>query len=146
MTNESLHSAAFGKVQSESMSLLARFTSEKPLGGGAAKSKDMDKKVLDTWIDAVGMANVRKHGVNALEADWIATTSALFYVTPNAESVIPYPWSTIDEITVVKRRSLSSVLGIKLRNGEETFKLKTGKTSGDRLLEIWRTYGRNVDA
>lgn len=138
VTNQNTDANSFGKVQNQSLTVLARHTSDQPVAGGAAKSKELDKKILDTWIDVVGMANVRKFGTNALEADWIATRTALFYVTPNAESVIPYPWSSIVAISVLKQRTLSSELSITLKDGKKPIKLKTGRTSGDRLLELWK--------
>lgn len=146
VANQNLDANSFGKVQNQSLTVLARHTSDQPVAGGAAKSKELDKKILDTWIDAVGMANVRKFGTNALEADWIATPTALFYVTPNADSVIPYLWSSIDEINIIRRRALSSELSIKAKAEAKPIKLKTGRTSGERLIELWKLYEGNVDA
>ena len=142
VTSQNLDEESFGKVQERSLEVLARSTSEQPLAGGAAKSKALDKKILDNWIDEVGMANVRKFGVSALEADWIATGSTLFYVTPNANSVIPFLWSSIDEINVVRRRALSSEMSINANGESKPFMLKVGKTSGVRLLELWKTFRR----
>lgn len=143
MANQNPNPESFGKAQQQSFSLLARVTSDETLAGGAAKSKELDKRVLDSWIDAVGMAEVRKYGVNALEADWIATSNALFYVTPNADSVISYPWSLIGDIIVGRRRAMSSELVITTKTDERPIKLKAGRTSCDRLLELWKTYGQN---
>ncbi len=140
MGDRNLNPNFFGKVQSSSYSLLVRFNNENPLAGGAAKAKEVDKKVLDVWIDQIGMATIRQFGVNALEADWIATNNALFYVTPRAESVVTFSWSMIAEIKVKKQGPASTTFNIRLKSERKPFEMKTGRTSGERLLDLWRTF------
>ncbi len=106
---------AFIGLQRESAELLRRhlLPSEVPLDGGSAKCRALDSEILDAHMERHG----RSGGLNLLEADWIATNLALYYVTPRVGSVREWSWNEIRRIKKVGGGFFTGTIQIDLVSG-----------------------------
>jgi hypothetical protein len=115
------HPGLMGATQARTLDFLARNApSEEILAGGAAKVKQLDRQFLDRYISEVGEAAARREGLNLLEADWVATRDALYYIAPRVGQGIRYPWNDILSLSIVKQRWRFATLAIQLRQGRVT--------------------------
>jgi hypothetical protein len=133
-----------GATQEETIAFLNRnFPDETPLAGGAANVKELDRDLLDRYISQVGESVAKRQGLNLLEADWVATEEALYYISPRVGQGFRYPWTDIAQISIVKKRWRFATLAIQLPHQVVT--LKAGLTSATILDEtIPSEVGRNI--
>lgn len=83
---------SMGVTQAGTLDFLARNSpSEEILAGGAAKVKKFDRQFLDQYISQVGEAAARRGGLNLLEADWVSTRDALYYIAPRVRQGVRCP-------------------------------------------------------
>ena len=78
----------------------------------------------------------RPRGINGLEADWLASPVALYYVTPGLRSVLRWGWTDIDEVDTVKLRRMTATLCIYFLLDAEPVTMKLGRSSAARLLSF----------
>jgi hypothetical protein len=115
---------------------------EAPLTGGAARIRSLDQEILDDLIASIGTQQARKLGTRVLSADWIATESALHYVTPKAQSVVSFPWDQIREIRSGKLRRLSQTLTLQLvLEPSTTLEVEVGRSKGRALITVAQRFG-----
>ena len=104
---------------------------------GAAKCKALDKPILDKFTKRVGTKQVRKAGIHALEATWMATQSGVWYVTPRVESVVLLPWAEIFSLMLAKERKASADVLIELDGTDAPLTLSTGLSAASRLVALY---------
>jgi hypothetical protein len=98
------------------------------LGRGVAKCTALDKEILAKHVLVQG----RSGGLNLLEADWVATNAALYYVTPRVASVLRWPWEQIVSVVKGRRGLLTAGVDIRFTNGS----VMTWKLAGLSALEL----------
>ena len=64
------------------------------LGGGPAGCKELDRRALDQYERQGGRVGPY-NALTLFEADWIASTTGLFYVVPRVPYACGWRWSTI---------------------------------------------------
>jgi hypothetical protein len=132
-----------GAMQEETIAFLTRnFPSETPLAGGAAKVKELDREFLDRYVSQVGESVAKRQGLNLLEADWVATEEALYYISPRVGQGFRYPWTDIAEISIVKKRWRFATLAIQLP--QQVVTLKAGLTSATVLTKLYRVKSAEI--
>ena len=107
--------------------------SENVLGSGVAKCRSLDSKIFDEHLTGRGTSG----GLGVLEADWVATNIALYYVTPRVGSVLRWPWSEIASVEKGRRKLVTANTQIRLTDGS-TMKWNLAATSSAKLCEIAR--------
>lgn len=126
-----------GATQADTLAFLSRnYPRERPLAGGAAKVKELDRQFLDRYISQVGEREARRQGLFLLEADWVATEEALYYISPRVGQGCRYPWEDIASISIVKKRWRSATVAIQLP--QQVVTLKAGQTSATILTKLYR--------
>jgi hypothetical protein len=126
-----------GATQAATLAFLNRnFPNETPLAGGAAKVKELDREFLDRYISQVGESMAKRQGLNLLEADWVATEEALYYISPRDGQGFRYPWSDIALISIVKKRWRFATVAIHLP--QQVVTMKAGLTSATLLIELYQ--------
>jgi hypothetical protein len=91
-------------IQAQTLELLeAHCPDDQVIDGGSAKCKEMDKIALETYVNAYGRP---QGGVNFLEADWVATDNALYYITPRAGWNWSSKWDEIASVALGKKSLL----------------------------------------
>jgi hypothetical protein len=75
-------------------------------------------------------------GLNLLEADWVATEEALYYISPSVGQGCRYPWSDVALISIVKKRWRFATVAIHLP--QQVVTLKAGLTSASILTELYQ--------
>jgi hypothetical protein len=109
-----------------------------PLAGGTARCKDIDEFVYDNYV--ANHRQISPGGLNALEADWIASADRLFYVTPRVLSCLSWSWSEFLTITKTKHRLLKSFLEFRFKDpSEEPVVMEMSNSAAQRLLSLWQT-------
>lgn len=138
MPRSSTGDPSFGKADRLSIFLVASSLDVTPLAGGAARCKEIDKFVYDNYV-----ANHKQKppgGLLALEADWIATSETLFYVTPRVASSISWSWSEFLTISKTKQRLHKSSLEFRFKDPDETpIFMEMSNSAALRLLSLWQT-------
>jgi hypothetical protein len=107
------------------------------LDGGAARAKHFDRIALDRYLKDFSQRP------SSLEADWIATTAGLFYVSPDAFRVWSRPW---DRIKVHPGRTPWAFarfarVRLTMLDSGETITLRLAKAGAKNLLAIAAHYG-----
>ena len=101
------------------------------LCGGPAKIKTIDAELADEAIaGGVGSPNPA-----LLEADWLATKDALFYVTPRLRSVLWYRWDVIQQLRAGKTRWKFSGVFVDKSDGE-VIDLRTSRGAASLLVGL----------
>jgi hypothetical protein len=132
-----------GATQEETIAFLNRnFPTETPFAGGAAKAKELDRDLLDRYIAQVGESVAKRQGLNLLEADWVATEEALYYISPRVGQGYRYPWTDIAHISIVKKRWRFATLAIQLP--QQVVTLKAGLTSASILTKLYRVKSAEI--
>jgi hypothetical protein len=132
-----------GSTQAATLAFLAtKYPREKPLAGGAAKVRKLDRQFLDYYISQVGDRAARRQGLNLLEADWVATEEALYYVSPRVKQACRYRWTEIVSVEMIKQRWRSAAVAIRLPN--EVVTLKAGRTSATILTKLYRAKAAEI--
>jgi hypothetical protein len=72
-------------------------------------------------------------GLNALEADWVATDEGLHYVTPSVGSIHSFAWN-VTSVQVLSRNVVTAELAVK-SNGE-TMTWEVAKSAADRIIAL----------
>jgi hypothetical protein len=129
-----------------SVAVVARISPEETvLDGGAAKCKALDKlRMRELEASLGGTRGVREYtkttgaGARFLEADWVATEHALYYVSHHAGGT-RWAWKDIGSLEDVGRGGLSTRC-VRLTAGRETYDLLMGRMSTQALLAIGRRY------
>jgi hypothetical protein len=103
----------------------------KPLCGAVAKITSVDKALADE----AAREGVRSVSPSLLEADWIATRSALFYVTPQMLSVLWWEWRIVTAMTKGKERWKFSGVVIEKADGER-LELRTSREASRLLVAL----------
>jgi hypothetical protein len=106
---------------------------ENVLGSGVAKCRSLDSKIFDEHLTGRGTSG----GLGVLEADWVATNVALYYVTPRVGSVLRWLWSDIASIEKGRRKLVTADTQIRLADGT-SMKWNLAATSSAKLCEIAR--------
>jgi hypothetical protein len=78
----------------------------------------------------------KRQGLNLLEADWVATEEALYYISPRVGQGYRYPWTDISQISIVKKRWRFATLAIQLP--QQVVTLKAGLTSATILMKLFQ--------
>jgi hypothetical protein len=132
-----------GATQEGTIAFLKRnFPSETPLAGGAARAKELDRELLDLHISQVGESVAKRQGLNLLEADWVATEEALYYISPRVAQGYRYPWTDIAQISIIKKRWRFATLAIQLP--QQVVTLKAGLTSATILTRLYRVKAAEI--
>lgn len=109
------------------------------IDGGAAKCKVLDHQAdahFSQHYTADERRSVRReHRLQVLEADWVATDAALYYVTPAVKAVWRRSWSEVRSITMVKQRRRFATLRVEDRHGG-SFDWSLGRAAAANLLAI----------
>ena len=129
-----------GLVKPASLAYLAETYDETPLAGGVARNRVRDKANLDEYVAVVGMRNAARGGINLLESDWVATASALYYITPRARHLDRYQWSEIAEVSIARRRLAKALVSVRLIGGLEHVELETSRSSSEELIQLWTEF------
>jgi hypothetical protein len=107
---------------------------EVPLCGAAGKVRSVDRGLAEQLVEP---GTPKSPGL--LEADWIATRTALFYVTPGLGTAAWWPWSEIQSSAPGKRRwKFGGVLFRKQDGGEVD--LRTTASDVDLLLALTKRF------
>jgi hypothetical protein len=121
----------------KSVELLRQTYGETPLASGVARIKSRDKSILDDYQAVVGLINVAKGGINTLEADWIATTQALYYIVPRARHLDRFTWPEIRTVRIGAQKLVKATVQISLIGDLETIQLETSRSSAKSIVDIW---------
>lgn len=126
---------AFIGVQQESMRFLQHHLSppEVAIAGGSAKCRALDVEIVDAHIQRHG----RSGGMNLLEADWAATSHALYYLTPRANSIRRWGWDEVRQIEKVGGGLVTNTIQIDLVSGSP-MRWKMAKSAVARVVEVYR--------
>lgn len=125
--------------------------SERVLDGAPAKCKVLDRRLLYALErDLGGTQGVRAYarstggGVNFLEADWVATDQAVYYLSYYVGSVYRWPWEEIAAMSLSRKGRLVPTQIVQLAVHGEVFEMSTARSSAAALIDIWRqkTAGR----
>jgi hypothetical protein len=103
---------------------------EVPLCGAAGRVKSIDRGLAERLVEP---GTAKSPGL--LEADWIATRTALFYVTPGLGTAASWPWSEIQSSAPGKRRWKFGGVVFRKRDGGEV-DLRTTASDVDLLLAL----------
>jgi hypothetical protein len=101
-----------------------------PLCGAVGKIKSVDRGLADKVVQPR-----RRRSSELLEADWIATRAALFYVTPGFGAVAYWPWAEIQSAVPGARRWKFAGVILRKREGGEV-DLRTTAADVDLLLAL----------
>jgi hypothetical protein len=101
-----------------------------PLCGAVGKIKSIDRGLADKVVEP---GTRRASGL--LEADWIATRAALFYVTPALGAVAWWPWSEIKSAAPGPRRWKFGGVVLRKQTGGEV-DLRTTASDVELLLAL----------
>jgi hypothetical protein len=107
----------------------------RPLCGAVGKIKAVDRALADE-AQAGGTRSVNPL---LLEADWLATRTALFYVTPRLESVIWWKWDVITGMRAGRERWKFSGVSIDKADGG-TLELRTSREAAKLLIALGRRF------
>jgi hypothetical protein len=107
----------------------------RPLCGAVGKIKSVDRALADE-AEAGGTKSLNPM---LLEADWLATRIALFYVTPRLESVIWWKWDIITGMSAGRERWKFSGVIIDKADGE-SLELRTSRDAAKLLLALGNRY------
>jgi hypothetical protein len=130
------HPGLMGATQPGTLAFLERNSpAEVILAGGAAKVKNLDRQFLDRYISQVGERAARRERLNLLEADWVATDKALYYISPRVGQGCRYPWAHILSLVIVKQRWRFATVAIQLPRDVVT--IKVSRSSANVLHEIY---------
>lgn len=72
------------------------------IDGGVARCKVLDRLFLDQWEAKNGPVGPRP-GLNFLEADWVATSERLYYVSPGPRFTWALAWDDIVDVVITKQ-------------------------------------------
>lgn len=117
-------------VSEASIELLMRGAADtvgSPLCGGPAKIKHVDRALADQLPNLLSLL--------ALEADWIGTTTGLYYVTPRANSVLGWTWRG-DIAGIAAGRRLWKFGGVKVTTSGGAFEMRTAASLVDVLVAM----------
>ena len=127
----------FGKANRLSIDMVASNFDVTPVAGGPARCKEIDEFVYDNFV--ANYNKVPPGGLAALEADWIASSDQLFYVTPRVLSCISWSWAEFLGISSAKQRLLKSLLEFRFKDaGEAPVVMEMSNSAALRLLTIWQ--------
>lgn len=79
------------------------------LDGGSAKIKQLDSKWYDDVVNELGPRAVRRAGMSAMEAEWIAASVGLLYVNPTFGLYHRWSWADIELVVDKRGRRFSRV-------------------------------------
>ena len=120
-----------GEPQTESVRLAASKYAdvrESFLAGGFAQERSLDE-------------HIASHGSlprsdKALEADWLTTTEAFYYVTPMIGSVYRWDWELTGSIKNVRRGPAFTTLELGLCGGAAPLRLRVSRPAAENLTAI----------
>ena len=139
-TAAALEQVAFvAGVSDDSIELLIRSaanTAGSPLCGGPAKIKHVDQALADRLAGFPSLL--------ALEADWIGTTTGLYYVTPRADSVLGWTWRG-DIAGIAAGRRLWKFGGVRVTTSSGAFEIRTGASLVDVLVAMAERFSHGGD-
>jgi hypothetical protein len=111
--------------------VLSRYPEELPFDGGAAKCRKLDSAFYDSYTSN---ARDRPRGLRVLEAAWVATDQALYYVAPHVGEYRRWTWREI-EVHPLKRGNRFGRIRLDSRDG--TFKIGLGASGMANLLAVY---------
>lgn len=116
--------------------LIHLYGDEVPIDGGPAKCRKLDSEFYDAHVKRTGQL---PRGLRVMEAAWLASDEALYYVSPHVGKFRRFPWGEI-ELQPSKRRAMFGKV-IRLRTSEDEFKLGLSASAMANLLVIhaWRS-------
>ena len=98
---------------------------------GGSKVETIDAALADEAV----ADGVRSPNAALLEADWLATKDALFYVTPRLRSVLWYRWDVIQQVRAGKTRWKFSGVFVDKSDGE-VLDLRTSRSAASLLVGL----------
>lgn len=104
------------------------------IDGGAARVKPLDREALARFQERSGRMP------RSLEADWVATTFGLYYVSPEAFYVWSRPWTTIT-VRARRPRWKFARLDVTTTQTGETLTFGLSRAAALNLLAIAHHYG-----
>lgn len=107
-----------------------------PLCGGPAKIKHVDQALADQLANFPSLLS--------LEADWIGTTTGLYYVTPRANSVLGWTWKG-DIAGVAAGRRLWKFGGVRVTTSSGAFEIRTGAYLVELLVAMAERFAHGGD-
>lgn len=130
--------------------LSASLISESVLDGGPAKSKQFDRHAFNALEQHFGgVQGVRRYaksrGCGAgtfMEAEWVATDQAIYYVHFNAGLSRRWPWEEIEQVIDVASGGIGLTRRIELRTADETVGISLSRRSAHSLIEIAKRQGQ----
>ena len=133
-------------VQPASLKLFNTMRNEEPIAGGPGRIKEMDKLALDAYIEKVGNRTAMMSGPRLLEADWIGTSNAIYYVIPRIGSFGWLLWSELSEISVLEEGMTKTTLRLIGREDDgtpstEALTLETSNVTAKEVLNLWSRFG-----
>lgn len=141
-------------AQRKSLRLIAEHgESGKVLDGGPAKCKAIDRQTFEQLeMRLGGVAGVRRYAKSTgsgigtfMEADWVATDHALYYVNFNAGSTVRWGWEDIKDLSVTGSGMLGATKRVTVDNGMSPVEMSMGKVAAKSLLSIAEGKLRNRD-
>lgn len=142
-----------GSPQPESINLLRQmYPDEELIVGAAGKCRALDEQALEDSTRRLGDAGAMRLAAQQgrwatfLEADWIASDKALYYVTPGPESVFRWPWEAVSRVEPGRKKRLYvlgprvlQVVRIQFAAGSvpDQIEVEIGQSSAQNLLAVW---------
>jgi len=107
------------------------------LSGAVAKCREIDEKAADHYERLGGRYN--RHTLNILEADWVATNFALYYVNFMVDFFQRTEWDSIASLRLGRPYFNFRKVYISFTDGTSQ-KWTVGRINGEVLLEIFNKY------
>lgn len=104
--------------------------SEVPLDMSSAKCRALDARIYDEHVLATGS---RPRGVTTMEAMWLATDTAAYYLTPDLRRFVRWPWEETWVAPAKLGRKRSKFV---LASSGEHWTIDTGSHALSNLLAI----------
>lgn len=112
--------------------LIRLFPNEVPLDGGPARCKQWDRALYDKHVNHLGRG---PRGFTAMEAVWLATDEAFWYITPQV-GFYRLEWNHITITPLRQGRKFSRVL-ISTAGDNHELRLSTPATANLFAIQSW---------
>lgn len=109
----------------------SNYPAEIPLDGGPAKCKALDASFYDEYVEETGH---RPRGIASMEAVWLATDAALYYISPRVSQYQRWLWN---EVRMTPRKQKRKFSQIQLATPESTLEIGLGTIASANLLTIY---------
>jgi hypothetical protein len=126
----------------DSIQMLMRLSpDEVPLDGGAAGCRAIDS----VFYDEYAATGTRPRGMRALEAAWLATDEAFYYIAPNVQQYRRWAWGDVRMKSSRRGRRFARV---EMESTDAKFTFRLGSNAMDNLMAVYswsrpRRFGGN---